>query len=158
MKRRIARIQRLIELKERLLQDAVARLVHAQAAEQIALSKEQECRARVKLAEVQRRELSGREASALSYIEHENWLETVVIQHGRAFAEYRKARTETARCRQAVQQARLSLKQVQLLHERLQARQAEGERRVERRNEDALAQALSARKSAHVAAQTKKEH
>jgi hypothetical protein len=158
VKQRIARVQRLIELRERQLTEAVGFLTRAQVSEHAALTKEQECRAKVTSADAERRALATKEASAASYVEHENWLETVVIQHGRAFGEYRRAKAETLRCRQGVQHARVSMKQVQLLLERLEQRQAEVARRVERRNEDELAQALSARKAARVAAYTKKEY
>jgi flagellar biosynthesis chaperone FliJ len=149
VKRRLARIQRIIDLRQRALDEQLVLLSRAITTEQAAALAEQECRNALRTAELERYALSSRVATAGALMQSIEWLDTVAVKHHLAARELHRSRVETQRSRLRVKQAQLSLKQVQLLFERIEQRQQLLERRAERRREDELAQVLAGLKKDH---------
>lgn len=131
-----------MDLRERALQQEVTSLGIARMSERAAADHESECRKLLLQAEQERRELSGVPASVLRYIELEDWLETLGIKHAQAAHSLRLARAEMERAKERVRQAQVSLKQVEMLMERIAKQEREAERRRERRVEDEVSMQL----------------
>src|SRR6185369_4163194 len=140
MSPRRTRIEKVVTIREKELDQRVARLAEQRAAEARALSLEEQKKLELEQASESRLKLAeeGEALSASSWIEANEWLPSRQKHVDPARVETAKAQLETRKAQGAVMTARSDLKKVELLSERI-AKQEESEAQVlERRLEDEL--------------------
>src|SRR5215216_3270423 len=140
MSPRRARIHKVITLREKALDERVAKLSVSRAAEAVALSAEERKRQELELASESRLKLAEeRQAlSASSWIEANEWLQSRQKQVEHARVEAARAQLETRKAQGAVMTARSDLKKVELLEGRIQKQEESEAQVLERRLEDEL--------------------
>jgi hypothetical protein len=140
MSPRRTRIEKVITLREKELDQRVAKLSDQRAAEVRALSAEEQkkleleqaSRSRLKLAE------EGEAVSAGSWVEANEWLVSRQKQLEKARVDAARAQLETKKAQGAVMTARADLKKVELLSERIEQQEQSAAQVIERRLEDEL--------------------
>lgn len=140
MSPRRTRIDKVITVREKALDDRVAKLALARAAEaQAKLLEEQQKRqleeaseSRLKLAE------EGTALRAASWIEANEWLHSRLKHHERARLDTQKAQLDTRKAQGEVMTARSDLKKVELLSARIAQQEEHDANVTERRLEDEL--------------------
>lgn len=140
MSPRRTRIEKVVTIREKELDQRVARLAEQRAAEARALSLEEQKKLELEQASESRLKLAeeGEALSASSWIEANEWLQSRQKHVDHARVETAKAQLETRKAQGAVMTARSDLKKVELLSERI-AKQEESEAQMlERRLEDEL--------------------
>lgn len=139
MSPRRARIEKVITLREKALDERVAKLHGSREAEARALSAEEQKRSELQAASASRLKLAEEGAlSASSWIEANEWLQSRQRHAERARMEAAKAQLETRQAQGAVLSARADLKKVELLSERIQKQEDSDAQVLERRLEDEL--------------------
>lgn len=147
MSPRRTRIEKVVTLREKELDKRVAQLSEQRAAEQRALTAEEQKKLEMEEASESRMRLTGGEAlSASSWIEANEWLQSRQKRHEQARVETARAQVETRKAQGAVMTARTDLKKVELLSERIQHQEEQEQLKAERRLEDELS-ALRFRRS-----------
>lgn len=139
MSPRRARIEKVITLREKALDERVAQLSDTRAAEARARSAEE--RKRVELEQASESRMKLAEEGALpvsSWVEANEWLQSRQKQVEHARVEAAKAQLETRKAQGAVMTARSDLKKVELLSERIQKQEDSEAQLLERRLEDEL--------------------
>jgi flagellar biosynthesis chaperone FliJ len=134
------RIEKVITLREKNLDERVAKLSDQRAAEARALSAEEQKKLELEQASESRLKLAedGETVTAGSWIEANEWLVSRQKQLEQARTAAARAQLETKQAQGAVMLARSDLKKVELLSDRI-AHQEESEAQVrERRLEDEL--------------------
>jgi flagellar export protein FliJ len=140
MSPRRVRIEKVITLREKALDERVAKLSDSRAAEAAAQTLEERKRQELEQASESRLKLAeeGEALTASSWIEANEWLVSRLKQVEQARLETARAQVETQKAQGAVMAARADLKKVELLSDRIQ-KQEESEAMVtERRLEDEL--------------------
>ena len=140
MSPRRARIEKVITLREKALDDRVAKLHGTREAEVRALSAEEQKRLELERASESRLKLAeeGEALSASSWIEANEWLVSRQKQVEQARLEAARAQLETRKAQGAVMSARSDLKKVELLSDRIQKQEQSEAEVLERRLEDEL--------------------
>jgi len=140
MSPRRTRIEKVVTLREKELDQRVAKLADSRAAEARALSAEEQKKLEVEQASESRLKLAeeGEALSASSWIEANEWLQSRQRHHEQARVEAAKAQQETRKAQGAVMTARSDLKKLELLSERIQKQEQTDAQVVERRLEDEL--------------------
>jgi flagellar biosynthesis chaperone FliJ len=140
MSPRRARIEKVSTLREKELDQRVAKLHGSRAAEARALTAEEQKKLELEQASESRLKLAeeGEALSAMSWIEANEWLVSRQKQVEHARVEAARAALETKRAQGAVMTARSDLKKVELLSERIQKQEDTEAQLVERRLEDEL--------------------
>jgi len=147
MSPRRTRIEKVVTLREKELDKKVAQLSEQRAAEQRALSTEEQQKLELEAASESRMRLTEGEAlRASSWIEANEWLHSRQKRHEQARLETARAQVETRKAQGAVMTARTDLKKVELLSERIQHQEDAEAQKAERRLEDELS-ALRFRRS-----------
>jgi len=148
MSPRRARIAKVITLREKELDQRVAKLHGTRDAEARALSAEEQKQLELEQASESRLKLAeeGEALSAMSWIEANEWLVSRQKQVEQARVEAARAALETKKAQGAVLSARSDLKKVELLSERIQKQEDSDAQVVERRLEDELS-AMSFRRN-----------
>ena len=141
MSPRRTRIEKVITVREKELDQRVAKLADTRAAEARALSVEEQKRRELEEAESSRLRMAeeGEALSASSWIEANEWLQSRQKHLEQARHVASKAEVETRKAQTAVMAARTDLKKVELLSERIQQQEQSEAQKVERRLEDELA-------------------
>ncbi|HYQ14834.1 MAG TPA: hypothetical protein VEQ58_03725 [Polyangiaceae bacterium] len=142
MSPRRTRIEKVITLREKELDQRVAKLSDQRAAEARALSAEEQKKLEVEQASESRLKMAeeGDAVTAGTWIEANEWLVSRQKQLEHARLEAARAQLETKKAQGAVMTARSDLKKVELLSDRI-AQQEQSEAQVlERRLEDELTQ------------------
>jgi flagellar export protein FliJ len=139
MSPRRARIEKVITLREKALDERVAKLHGSREAEARARSAEEQKRLELQEASASRLKLAEEGAlSASSWIEANEWLQSRQRHVEHARMEAAKAQLETRQAQGAVLTARADLKKVELLSERIQKQEDSDAQVLERRLEDEL--------------------
>lgn len=140
MSPRRTRIEKVITVREKELDQRVAKLADSRAAEQRALSLEEQKRRELEEAESSRLKMveEGEALSASSWVEANEWLQSRQKHLEQARLLANKAELETRKAQTAVMAARTDLKKVELLSERIQQQEHSDARKLERRLEDEL--------------------
>lgn len=140
MSPRRARIEKVITLREKELDQRVAKLHGTREAEARALSAEEQKKLELDQASESRLKLAeeGEALSAMSWIEANEWLVSRQKQVEQARLEAARAALETKKAQGAVMTARSDLKKVELLSERIQKQEDSDAQVLERRLEDEL--------------------
>jgi flagellar export protein FliJ len=140
MSPRRARIHKVITLREKALDERVAKLSDSRAAESRALSAEEQKRLELEQASESRLKLAeeGEALSASSWIEANEWLQSRQKQVEQARIDAARAQLETRKAQGAVMTARSDLKKVELLSDRIQKQEESEAQVLERRLEDEL--------------------
>jgi flagellar biosynthesis chaperone FliJ len=140
MSPRRARIEKVITLREKELDQRVAKLHGTREVEARALSAEEQKRVELEQASESRLKLAeeGEVLSAMSWIEANEWLVSRQKQVEQARLEAARAALETKKAQGAVMSARSDLKKVELLSERIQKQEDTEAQVLERRLEDEL--------------------
>jgi flagellar export protein FliJ len=138
---RRTRIEKVITVREKELDQRVAKLADTRAAEARALSVEEQKRRELEDAATSRLKMAeeGEALSASSWIEANEWLQSRQRHLEQARQAASKAEVETRRAQTAVMAARTDLKKVELLSERIQQQEQSEAQKLERRLEDELA-------------------
>lgn len=140
MSPRRTRIEKVITLREKALDQRVAKLNDQRAVEARALSAEEKrqqefeeaSQSRLKMAE------EGEALRAGSWIEANEWMVSRRKQLEHAKVEAARAQLETKKAQGEVMSARADLKKVELLSERIQHQEQSAAQVLERRLEDEL--------------------
>src|SRR5689334_10631038 len=115
------RIEKVVTLREKELDKKVAQLSEQRAAEQRALSAEEQKKLELQAASESRLRLTeGQALSAMSWIEANEWLQSRQKRHEQARMDAARAQLETRKAQGEVMVARSDLKKVELLSERIQ--------------------------------------
>lgn len=139
MSPRRARIEKVITLREKALDDRVAQLSDSRAAEARARTAEEQKRVELEQASESRMKLAEEGALPVSsWVEANEWLQSRQRQVEHARVEAAKAQLETRKAQGAVMTARADLKKVELLSERIQKQEETEAQVLERRLEDEL--------------------
>jgi flagellar export protein FliJ len=139
MSPRRARIGKVITLREKALDDRVARLTDSRALEAKAKSAEDIRRQELQEAADSRLKLAEEGAlTASTWIEANEWLQSRQRHVEQARVEAAKAQLETRKAQGEVMTARADLKKVELLSERIQKQEESEAQVLERRLEDEL--------------------
>jgi flagellar export protein FliJ len=147
MSPRRARIEKVVTLREKELDKRVAQLSDTRAAEQRALSAEEQKKLELEQASESRMKLTEGEAlSASSWVEANEWLVSREKRLEQARVDAARAQLETRKAQGAVMTARSDLKKVELLSTRIQQQEETEAHKAERRLEDELS-ALRFRRS-----------
>ena len=142
MSPRRTRIAKVITLREKALDQRVAKLSDQRAAEARALSAEEQKKQEVELASESRLKMAedGGAVTAGSWIEANEWLVSRQKQLEHARLEAARAQLETKKAQGAVMTARSDLKKVELLSGRIEQQERSDANVAERRLEDELSQ------------------
>lgn len=139
MSPRRARIHKVITLREKALDETVAKLSDSRAAEARAVSLEEQKRQELEQASESRLKLTEEGAlSASSWVEANEWLQSRQKQVEKARVDAAMAQLATRKAQGAVMTARADLKKVELLSERIQKQEETEAQVLERRLEDEL--------------------
>jgi flagellar export protein FliJ len=139
MSPRRARIEKVITLREKALDERVAQLSDSRAAEARARSAEEQKKFELEQASESRMKLAEEGALPVSsWVEANEWLQSRQKQVEHARVEAAKAQLETRKAQGAVMTARSDLKKVELLSERIQKQEESEAQLLERRLEDEL--------------------
>ncbi len=139
MSPRRARIDKVVTLREKELDKRVAQLGETRAAEQRALTLEEQKKAELEEASRSRLKLTEEQAlSASHWIEANEWLSSRQKRLEQAKLEAARAALETRKAQGAVLSARADLKKVELLSQRISVQEAGEAQKAERRLEDEL--------------------
>ncbi len=140
MSPRRSRIEKVITLREKALDERVAKLSDQRAAEARALSAEEQKKQELEQASESRMRLAAESGAvtAGSWIEANEWLHSRQKQLEQARVATARAQQETKQAQGAVMLARSDLKKVELLSERIQKQEASEAQVQERRLEDEL--------------------
>lgn len=140
MSPRRARIHKVITLREKALDERVAKLSDSRQAEAVALSAEERKREELEQASESRLKLAaeGEALRASSWVEANEWLQSRQKQVEQARIEAARAQLETRKAQGAVMTARSDLKKVELLSDRIQKQEESEAQVLERRLEDEL--------------------
>jgi flagellar export protein FliJ len=139
MSPRRARIEKVITLREKALDERVAHLSDSRAAEERARTAEEQKRVEMEQASESRMKLAEEGALPVSsWVEANEWLQSRQKQVEHARVEAAKAQLETRKAQGAVMTARSDLKKVELLSERIQKQEDSEAQLLERRLEDEL--------------------
>jgi flagellar export protein FliJ len=148
MSPRQRRIQRILDHRQKELDERAGVLAAVRAKETAAVREADAADARAREAADARRKLALTGADVLSFLEAEEWLVSTARRAERAWALVVGVRREVEKAQAVVVQARTKLKQA----EQLAARVALGERRLadrrERRRDDETAARIAQRKAA----------
>lgn len=134
------RIEKVITLREKALDERVAKLSDQRAAEARAMSAEEQKKHELEQASESRLRLAeeGEAMSASSWVEANEWLQSRQKQLDQAKIAAARAQLETRQAQGAVMVARSDLKKVELLSDRIQQQEASEAQVKERRLEDEL--------------------
>jgi flagellar biosynthesis chaperone FliJ len=134
------RIEKVITLREKALDQRVAKLSDQRQAEARALSAEEQKQQELQLASESRLKLTedGDALTAGSWIEANEWLVSRQKQLDQARLEAARAQLETKKAQGAVMTARSDLKKVELLSDRIAQQEQSAAEVLERRLEDEL--------------------
>lgn len=134
------RIEKVITLREKALDERVAKLSDQRAVEARALSAEELKKQELEQASESRMKLAAESeaVTAGSWIEANEWLASRQKQLEQARIATARAQQETKQAQGAVMLARSDLKKVELLSERIQQQEASEAQVLERRLEDEL--------------------
>lgn len=139
MSPRRARIDKVVTLREKELDKRVAQLGETRAAEQRALTLEEQKKAELEDASRSRLKLTEEGAlSASHWIEANEWLASRQKRLEQAKLDAARAALETRKAQGAVLSARADLKKVELLSQRISVQEAGEAQKAERRLEDEL--------------------
>lgn len=140
MSPRRTRIEKVIDLREKALDERVAKLSEQRAAEARALSAEEQKRRELEEAAATRLRLAeeGEAVTAGSWIEANEWLQTRERQLEQARLAAARAQLDTQQAQGAVMLARSDLKKVELLSDRIAQQEQSEAQALERRLEDEL--------------------
>jgi flagellar export protein FliJ len=139
MSPRRARIGKVITLREKALDERVARLTDSRALEAKAKTAEDVRRRELQEAADSRLKLAEEGAlTASTWIEANEWLQSRQRHVEQARVEAAKAQLETRKAQGEVMTARADLKKVELLSERIQKQEESEAQVLERRLEDEL--------------------
>jgi len=140
MSPRRTRIEKVINLREKALDERVAKLSDQRAAEARAMSAEEQKRVELEQASETRLRLAaeGEAVSAGSWIEANEWLASRQRQLEQARLAAARAQLETKQAQGAVMVARSDLKKVELLSDRIAQQEQSEAQALERRLEDEL--------------------
>ncbi len=140
MSPRRTRIEKVINLREKTLDERVAKLSDQRAAEARAVSAEEQKRIELAQASETRLRLAaeGEAVSAGSWVEANEWLASRQRQLEQARLAAARAQLETKQAQGAVMLARSDLKKVELLSERIAQQEERQAQVLERRLEDEL--------------------
>jgi hypothetical protein len=140
MSPRRTRIAKVITLREKALDQRVAKLSDQRVAEARALSAEEQKKQELQQASESRLKLAeeSQALSASSWVEANEWLVSRQKQLEHAKVEAARAQLETKKAQGAVMSARSDLKKVELLSDRIAQQEASAAQIVERRLEDEL--------------------
>jgi flagellar export protein FliJ len=141
MSPRRTRIEKVVTLREKELDQRVAKLSDQRAVEARALTAEERKKAEVDQASESRLKMADGDAvTAGSWIEANEWLASRQKQLEQARVEAARAQLETKKAQGAVMSARADLKKVELLSDRIQQQEQSEAQVLERRLEDELTQ------------------
>jgi|SRR6185369_2127820 len=134
------RIEKVITLREKELDQRVAKLTDQRQVEARALSAEEQKKQELQLASESRLKLAedGDALTAGSWIEANEWLVSRQKQLDQARIEAARAQLETKKAQGAVMTARSDLKKVELLSDRIAQQEQSAAEVMERRLEDEL--------------------
>jgi flagellar export protein FliJ len=134
------RIEKVITLREKTLDERVAKLSDQRAVEARALSAEEQKKLELEQASESRLKLAaeGEVVSATSWVEANEWMVSRQRQLEHARLAAARAQQETKQAQGAVMLARSDLKKVELLSDRIQQQEATEAQARERRLEDEL--------------------
>lgn len=140
MSPRRTRINKVVELREKELDQRVAKLAENRAAETRALTLEEQKKLELEQASESRLKLAeeSEAVAAHTWVEANEWLAGRMRHHERARQETAKAQVETRKAQGAVMTARSDLKKVELLSQRIEAQEQTEAQALERRLEDEL--------------------
>jgi flagellar export protein FliJ len=148
MSPRARRIQRILEHRQKELDERAGALAAVRAREAAAVAEAEATDALAQAATDARRKLAETGSDVFSFLEAEEWLVSTTRRAERAWASVAAVRHEVEKAQAIVLQARTKLKQA----EHLAARVALGERKLEDRRErrrDDEASARIAHRAAH---------
>ena len=140
MSPRRTRIEKVISLREKALDERVAKLSDQRAAEARAVTAEEQKRLELEQASETRLRLAeeGEAVTAGSWVEANEWLSSRQKQLEQARLAAARAQLETKQAQGAVMLARSDLKKVELLSERIAQQEETEAQALERRLEDEL--------------------
>lgn len=140
MSPRRSRIEKVITLREKALDERVAKLSDQRAAEARAVSAEEQKKQELAQASESRMKLvaESEAVTAGNWVEANEWLQSRQKQLEQARIAAARAQHATKQAQGAVMLARSDLKKVELLSERIQKQEATEAQVLERRLEDEL--------------------
>jgi flagellar export protein FliJ len=140
MSPRRSRIEKVVNLREKALDERVAKLSDQRAAEARAVSAEEQKRVELEQASETRLRLAeeGDAVSAGSWVEANEWLASRQKQLEQARLVAARAQLATQQAQGAVMAARSDLKKVELLSQRIAQQEESEAQALERRLEDEL--------------------
>jgi flagellar export protein FliJ len=147
MNDRARRIAKIVELRQKELDDAVLALAERRAIEERASALVEQSTSELRAAEARRRALAESGAEARSFLETEEWIASLSIRRSRAFAALSAAQAATRQSQERVFGARNRLRQVELMSERVANAERVVESRAERRRDDEAAARMARRVS-----------
>jgi flagellar biosynthesis chaperone FliJ len=143
MSTREARIEKLVQLRDRRLKLAVRALEELRLLERRAHNELNVAQSSQKNAERERRELSHTGTDIRRFIEAEEWLRARTIEEEMCALRLRQARAQLDKGQQRVKDAAIKLRQLELLQERLKCTRLAKESRAERVLEDEIGQRVA---------------
>jgi hypothetical protein len=147
MNPRLRRIGRILEHRQKELDDRVAALSEVKGREARARTEADLARARQAAAETSRRELAARGSDAQSFMEAEEWLATATTRSHMAWAEVLKLRQEVSAVQATVMVAKMKLRQAEQLSARVTAVERKVADQKERKRDDEVAARIAQRRT-----------
>jgi hypothetical protein len=148
MSPRARRIARILEHRQKELDERAGLLTAARVKEAAAVAEADAADARVREAAEARRKLAETGADVLSFLDAEEWLVSTARRAERAWAFVVGVRREVEKAQAVVVQARTKLKQAEQLAARVALSERKLDDRRERRRDDEAAARIAQRKAA----------
>ena len=148
MSPRRRRIQKILEHRQKELDDRAVVLTAARAKEAVAVREAEASDEAARGAADAKRKLGEKGAGILDFIEAEEWLRTTARRAERAWVAVARIRTEVSAAQTQVVAARTKLKQAEQLAARVELTERRQTDRRERRRDDEAAARIAQRKAA----------
>ncbi len=145
MSGRIGRLRKLLDLRQKQLDESVGELKRSQERELQAQARVEDEQRELSSALNRRASLTVQAANNDRWESENDWLELRGMYHQAATAALGKAALARQRAHAEVMTARTQLKKMEVLHERLRQEQRRDQERQERRLHDELAQKAASR-------------
>ena len=145
MSGRLGRLKKLLDLRQKQLDECVGELKRSQERELQARARVDDEQQELNTALTRRASLTVQTANNDRWESENDWLELRGMYHQAATAALGKAALARQRAHAEVMTARAQLKKIEILHERLRREQRRDQERQDRRLHDELAQKAASR-------------
>jgi hypothetical protein len=142
------RIEKIVQHRQKELDERVAELATQKAKEAAAVARFEAADRAVKEAEVRRRELGEQGSDAQTFLEAGEWLAASAREATRQWAHVRRERDISAKVQQTVVAAKMKMKQAEHLATRVATSEQKLAERKERRRDDEDAARIAQRRAA----------